>query len=250
MRLEGKVAIVTGAASGNGRGIALRLAEEGAKIVVADINESGSQETISLIEGVGSKAVFAAIDVTSAADIQKMVNTATEAFGQLDILVNNAGISPVGSVTEISEEDWDLCLDIDLKSIFLGCKYAIPVMIEGGGGAIVNIAGTLGMLAIPQKAAYCAAKAGVINLTRQMALDYSPQGVRINCVCPGFIDTPLTAGVPEAERQRIFANMPIPRVGQVTDIANATLYLVSDEAAYVTGIPLVVDGGQTLSIPA
>lgn len=248
MRLQGKVAIVTGAASGNGRGIALRFAQEGAQVVATDLNLEGVQATISLIRAQGGEAVAVRTNVSLAADSQKMVQIASERFGRLDILVNNAGISPSGRVTDISEEEWDLCLNIDLKSVFLGCKYAIPVMIESGGGAIVNIAGTLGMMAMPAKAAYCAAKAGVINLTRQIAIDYGPQNIRANCVNPGFVDTPLNAGVPEAARRRIFARLPLPRAGQVEEIAGAALYLASDEARYVTGSSIFVDGGQTARV--
>lgn len=244
MRLKDKVAIVTGAASGNGQAIALQFAEAGAKIVVADIDSIKGQATAAMIEAKGGEAVVTATDVTSASDIESMVQTARQQFGRLDILVNNAGISPVGSVTDISEEEWDLCLNIDLKSVFLGCKYAIPVMIESGGGSIINIAGTLGLMAMPQKAAYCAAKAGVINLTRQMAIDYGASNLRINCVCPGFVDTPLNAGVPPEARQRIFSRLPIPRAAQASEIAQAALYLAGDESLYVTGSCILVDGGQ------
>ncbi|MCL4459425.1 MAG: SDR family oxidoreductase [Chloroflexi bacterium] len=250
MRLRDRVAIVTGAASGNGRGIALRFAEEGAKIVVADLNLSGAEETVQMIKSRGSEAIAVQTDVTSAADIQRMVQAACDHFGHIDILVNNAGISPVGSVTEISEEEWDLVISVDLKSVFLGCKYTIPVMIERGGGSIINIAGTLGLQAAARKAAYCAAKAGVVNLTRQMAIDYGRDNIRINCICPGFVDTPLTASFSDEARRRLLARLPIPRVGQVEDIGNAAVYLASDEASYVTGLCLVVDGGQTLGIPA
>jgi NAD(P)-dependent dehydrogenase (short-subunit alcohol dehydrogenase family) len=250
MRLMNKVGIVTGAGSGNGRGIALRLAAEGTRVVVADIKPEGGHETVEQIEKQGGAAAFVRADVTSAADVRALVQASRDRFGHLDILVNNAGISPVGSVTEISEEDWDLCLNLDLKSVFLCCKYAIPVMIEGRGGSIINIAGTLGLRASERKASYCAAKAGVVNLTRQMAIDYGPSGIRVNCICPGFVDTPLTASVSAAERQRIVGHLPIARAGQVQDIGDSAVFLASEESAYVTGAALVVDGGQTLSIPA
>ncbi len=250
MRLLNKVGIVTGAGSGNGRGIALRLAAEGARVVIADIKPEGGDETVAMIQQQGGTAAFFKADVTSAADVRDLVQASRDRFERLDILVNNAGISPVGSVTEISEVDWDLCLDLDLKSVFLCCKYTIPAMIEGQGGSIINIAGTLGLRASERKASYCAAKAGVINLTRQMAIDYGTYGIRVNCICPGFVDTPLTAGVSSEERQRILGHLPIARAGQVQDIGNAALYLASEESAYITGAVLVVDGGQTLSIPA
>jgi NAD(P)-dependent dehydrogenase (short-subunit alcohol dehydrogenase family) len=250
MRLQGRVGIVTGGGSGNGRGIALRLAEEGARIVIADIKPTGGEETVALIQQLSGEGLFVSADVTSASDVQSMVQTTRDSFGRLDFLVNNAGISPVGSVTEIDEADWDLCLNLDLKSVFLCCKYAIPLIIESGCGSIVNIAGTLGLRATQRKAAYCAAKAGVVNLTRQMAVDYGTSRIRINCICPGFVDTPLTAGVSQEERRRLLGHLPIARPGQVKDIGDAALYLTSDESAYVTGAVLVVDGGQTLSIPA
>jgi NAD(P)-dependent dehydrogenase (short-subunit alcohol dehydrogenase family) len=244
MRLKDKVAIVTGAASGNGQAIALQFAKEGANIVVADVNETSGRETAAMIQEQGGEAIVTATEVTSATDIEDMVQAACRQFGRLDILVNNAGISPAGRVTDISEAEWDLCLNVDLKSVFLGCKYAIPVMIEAGGGSIINIAGTLGLMAMPQKAAYCAAKAGVINLTRQMAIDYGADNIRLNCVCPGFVDTPLNAGVPPEARQRIFSRLPIPRAAQANEIAQAALYLAGDESLYVTGSCLLVDGGQ------
>jgi NAD(P)-dependent dehydrogenase (short-subunit alcohol dehydrogenase family) len=248
VRLKDRVAIVTGAGSGIGRGIAIRFSEEGAKIVVADKTSISGEETARMIRARGGEAIFVLTDVTSGADIQRMVQTARDQFGRLDTLVNNAGISPNGSVTEIDEDEWDLALNVDLKSVFLGCKYAIPVMIESGGGSIVNIAGTLGFMAMPRKAAYCAAKAGVINLTRQMAIDYGPRNVRINCICPGFVDTPLNAGYTEEQRREELDKLPISRAGQTDDIAKAALYLASDESAYVTGSRIIVDGGQTLSI--
>jgi NAD(P)-dependent dehydrogenase (short-subunit alcohol dehydrogenase family) len=250
MRLDGMVSIVTGAASGNGRGIALRFAEEGAVVVVADIDRSGGEETVSMVQDKGSEAVFFDCDVSNASDVRKMTRAAYDRLGRIDVLVNNAGISPVGSVTEISEEEWDQCLDIDLKSVFLGCKYAIPLMIEGDGGAIVNVAGTLGLRATHRKAAYCAAKAGVINLTRQVALDYGDDGIRINSICPGFIETPLTESVSAELRQHIVDTLPLARTGQVEDIASAAVYLASSESAYVTGSYILVDGGQMTAIPA
>lgn len=250
MQLENAVAIVTGSGSGIGRGIARHFAREGASLVVADVDPVRGEATVALIHGEGGEALFVPTDVTSSADIQRMVAAAVQRFGRLDVLVNNAGISPVGSVTETSEEEWDRCLAVGLKSVFLGCKYAIPAMVPNGGGAIVNIAGTLGLRGAPRKASYCAAKAGVVNLTRQMALDYGRSSVRVNCICPGFVDTPLTRSLPEPERQRAVGQLPIPRAATVDDVASAAVFLASSAAAYITGAVIVVDGGQTLSIPA
>ncbi len=247
MRLAHKVALVTGAGSGIGRGISLRLGGEGARVVVADFDAARGQATEGLLTAHGVQGVFVRTDVTQTMDVRRSVETTLRRFGRLDILVNSAGISPMGSVTDIGEDEWDACIDIDLKSVFLACKYAIPSMTSAGGGSIINIAGTLGLLAGPRKAAYCAAKAGVINLTRQMAIDYGPR-VRVNCICPGFVDTPLNAAVPQVERQRMFERLPLRRAGQADDIANAALYLASDESSYVTGACIIVDGGQTLSI--
>lgn len=249
MRLSDTAAFVTGAGSGIGRGIALRLADEGAKVVMADVDAVRGEETAQAVARAGAHGLFVQTDVTNAESVRRAVDAAFRRFERLDTLVNCAGISPVGSVTETTEEDWNRCLAIDLTSVFLTCKYAVPAMLRGGGGSIVNIAGTLGLLAGFRKAAYCAAKAGVVNLTRQVALDYGP-AVRANCVCPGFVDTPLNAAVSEEDRRGIAARLPLGRVGQAEDIARAVVYLASRESSYVTGTCLVVDGGQTAGISA
>jgi NAD(P)-dependent dehydrogenase (short-subunit alcohol dehydrogenase family) len=249
MRLAETVAMVTGGGSGIGKGIALRLAEEGAKVVVADIDAVRGEQTADACAHAGAGGVFIQTNVTDADSVRRAVDEAVRRFEGLDTLVNCAGISPVGSVTETSEEEWDRCLAIDLKSVFLTSKYAIPVMSRAGRGSIVNIAGTLGLFAGARKAAYCAAKAGVINLTRQIAFDYGP-AVRANCICPGFVDTPLNAAVSEHDREGIARHLPLHRLGRAEDIADAAVYLASHESSYVTGLCLVVDGGQTLSIAA
>ncbi|MFC2030627.1 SDR family NAD(P)-dependent oxidoreductase [Chloroflexota bacterium] len=249
-RLEKKIAIVTGAASGIGRGIARRFAEEGASVVVADVDAQGGEETVRDLRETGVEAVFIHTDVSQGSQVQRMVSASRDRFGRLDVLVNNAGLSPNGSVTETSEEEWDSCLGTNLRGVFLGCKHAIPLMLEGGGGSIINIAGTLGFMGKPRKAAYCASKGGVINLTRQMAIDYGKQNVRINCISPGFVATALTAHYSEEVLEQLYRQQPVGRAGQPDDVAEAAVYLASDAAGYVTGTSLVVDGGVTLSIPS
>ena len=195
MRISDKVAIITGAASGIGRATAILFAKEGGKVVVADKNEVGGNETVDLIRSDGGQAIFDYVNVTSATDIQGMVITTINTYGKLNILVNNAGIAIRLPVVDLSEEDWDRNIDVNLKSIYLSSKYAIPRMIENGGGSIVNIASIYGIVGGRIRAAYAASKGGVVNLTRSMALDYALHKIRVNCVCPGFVNTPLLKNI-------------------------------------------------------
>lgn len=248
MRFENKIALVTGAGGDIGRAIALRLAAEGAHVVVANLSQANADETVSQIRAAGGQAVCVLGDVSQPADAERMVAAAVSEFGGLDVLVNNAGISPMGSVTETSFELWERTLRIDLTGVFLGCKYAIPAIIARGGGSIVNVAGTLGLYAMPNKSAYCAAKAGVVNLTRQMAIDYSPHGIRVNVICPGYIETRLNSGIAEDVKALFLAKLPLPFAGIPTDVADAVLFLASSEARYITGAILTVDGGQSTGL--
>ncbi len=247
MRISDKVAIITGAASGIGRTTAILFAKEGGKVVVADKNEVGGNETVDLIRSDGGQAIFDYVNVTSATDMQGMVKTTINTYGKLNILVNNAGIAIRLPVVDLSEEDWDRNIDVNLKSIYLSSKYAIPRMIENGGGSIVNIASIYGIVGGRVRAAYAASKGGVVNLTRSMALDYALHKIRVNCVCPGFVNTPLLKNIlKNKEEDQALADLhPMGRLGDMLEIALGVLYLASDESSFVTGIALPIDGGYT-----
>ena len=249
LSLEGKVAMVTGAASGIGRGIALRLADLGAAIVILDIDAAAAESTRDLIAQRGGKSLFQKCDVRSGRDCQQAVAATIDAFGEIDILCNNAGVIFRKDVTSLQEDEWDLALDITLKGIFLLSREVIPHMIKRGGGVIINTGSGWSLKAGPQAASYCAAKAGVLNLTRAMAIDYGKHNIRVNCVCPGDIDTPMLRsecaqlGADPAAFLRDAANRPIARVGTPEDVANAVLFLASCMSTWITGTHLVVDGG-------
>ena len=250
MRLKGRVAIITGAGSGIGRTSALLFAREGAKVIVADYMAESGEETVKLIKEAGGEATFVKVDVSKAADTQRMVKTAIDSYGKLDILDNNAGIEGPSAPTEdLPEEDWDRVLSVNLKGVFLGSKYAIPEMLKRGGGVIINTASVAGLVAFINMPAYCASKGGVVLLTKAMALEYAAKNIRVNCICPGAVRTPMferfkIGQVEEAER--LFCQgRPIGRCGLAEDVANAALYLASEESSFVTGIALVIDGGWT-----
>lgn len=250
-RLAGKACLVTGAGSGIGRATALRFAAEGAHVAAADIREESAAATA---EQIGAAAIALALDVTSADSAAAAIDAACKAFDGLDVVVNNAGVTIVGAVHELSEEDWDRELHTNLKSVYLVSKAAWPRLLDRGGGAIVNTASIAGLWAIPADAAYCASKAGVIMLTKCMALDGASVGIRVNCVCPGYTQTPMIDGYFEdqpdpAEARRLAESLhPLGRLGRPQDIADAMVYLASDEADWVTGTALVVDGGLTAGI--
>jgi NAD(P)-dependent dehydrogenase (short-subunit alcohol dehydrogenase family) len=250
-RLAGKVALVTGAGSGIGRETAVRFAQEGASVVAADLRGVTAMETAESIAG---DAVGIEIDVTSAVGVAAAVAAVIERHGGIDVVVNNAGVTIVGAVHELAEDDWDRELATNLKSIYLVSRAAWPRLVERGGGSIVSTASIAGLWAIPADAAYCASKAGAIMLTKCMALDGAGVGIRANCVCPGFVDTPMIHGYfddqPDPAAARRFAEgiHPLGRLGKPRDIADAFVYLASGEASWVTGTALVVDGGLTSGI--
>ena len=247
MRLKDKVAIITGAASGIGKATAKVFAEQGAKVVVADIDENGGRQTVVNIQDVGNEAIFVQTDVTIKADTEQMVAHTVKTYGKLDILFNNAGIAMRLPVAELAEEDWHRCLDVNLTGVFLCAKAAIPAMQKNDGGSIINMSSIYGIVGADVRAAYVASKGAVTNLTRGMALDYAQDNIRVNCICPGFVQTPLVAGVvktPE-EYQKLANKHPMRRLGQPEEIAYGALYLASDESAFVTGIALPIDGGYT-----
>jgi NAD(P)-dependent dehydrogenase (short-subunit alcohol dehydrogenase family) len=245
-RLAGKVALVTGAGSGIGRETAIRFAQEGARVCAADLRGETAAATAAAI---GGESVGIELDVTSSASAAAAIDTVVERFGGVDVLVNNAGVTIIGAAHELEEDDWDRELAANLKGIYLVSKAAWPHLVARGGGAILVTASIAGIWAIPADAAYCASKAGAIMLTKCMALDGAKTGIRVNCVCPGFTETPMIEGYfadqPDPEAARAFAVSihPLGRLGKPRDIADAFVYLASDEAAWVTGTALVVDGG-------
>lgn len=249
--LKGRVAVVSGAASGIGLGACKRLAEAGATVALLDIDGARGEEAAEGIRQAGGKAEFLRCDVTSASDCREAVAAIRKDFGRIDILFNNAGVTRRKTVVELEEDEWDLVLDVSLKGAYLLSKYAIPVMAEGGGGSVINTGSGWGISGGPQAAAYCAAKGGIVNLTRAMAIDHGKDNIRVNCVCPGDTDTPLLRdearqlGVDEAAFLASSAERPLKRLGTPQDVADAVLYLAGDMSGWVTGAILVVDGGGT-----
>ena len=248
--LDGKVAFVTGAASGIGRATSLAFAREGTNVVVADIDQRANQETVRMIEDLGGQALPVNCDVTRSEDVQSALTKTVERFGRLDYAFNNAGAEQQPKPTaDITEQEWDRIITINLRSVFLCMKYQIPLMLQHGGGAIVNTSSGAGIKVFGHGAAYAAAKHGVVGLTKDAALDYAASNIRINAICPGIIDTEMmdrfTGGTPE-ERDRVIAQEPIGRMGRPDEIAAIVVWLCSDAAFFVTGHAMVADGGQTL----
>ena len=259
-RLKGKAAIITGANSGIGRAAARLFAREGAKVVCCDIQETISPRIDQLIkEKEGGDAIFANCDVTKQEDLNLAVKTAVDSFGRVDILYNNAGAGIRKKIHEHSDEEWNFVLNTNLNAMYRGARAVMPQFIKQGSGNMVTTASTFGLLASAEYPGYCATKAAIINLTREMAIDYGPMGIRINCVCPGAIETPRFRGFPprptlgevttDEQRKRMSAsNKALLRMGRPEEIAYGVLFLVSDEASFVTGHALVVDGGQTIAV--
>lgn len=250
MKLANKIALITGAGSGMGRAASLLFAGEGAKIACADIDEKGAAETAKLIERDGGKAIAVKADVSKSADVRAMVAAAAEKLGPPNILYNNAGIEGTSNfLAQMSEEDFDRVIAINLRGVWLGMKYALPHMIKSGGGSIINTASIAGLVGIKSAAAYCAAKAGVIALTRVAALEYGRYNVRVNAICPGAIDTPMVqrvqgdGGLREGAINRISV---LGRIGKPEEIAKTALFLASDDSSFATGAPFVIDGGWTI----
>jgi NAD(P)-dependent dehydrogenase (short-subunit alcohol dehydrogenase family) len=249
MQLERKVALITGCGSGIGRATAMLFAREGAVVAVVDLDESKARAVEREIEHKGGQAIAVRCDVSRAADCQRAIQETVTAFGRLDILFNNAGIIRRASVLEITEDEWDRAMAVNVKSIYLMSKYAIPIMAKAGGGAIVNTGSGWGLVGGRNAVSYCASKGAVVNMTRAMALDHADQNIRVNCVCPGDTDT----GMLRSEAQQLgatteaflaeAADRPLGRIGKPEDIAQAVLYLASNASSFVTGTTLVVDGG-------
>lgn len=247
MRLEGKTAIITGGGSGIGRATAILFVKEGAKVMVADINEETGQETVKMIQDNGGTAEFQEVDVTSPEDIQRLVKATVDSFGKLDIMVNNAGIGHAeAKIPDVPIEDWDRVVDVCMKSVFLGMKYAIPEMIENGG-SIINTASVAGIKGQKLQAGYTAAKNGVIAVTKSTALEFGKHNIRVNAIAPGVIDTAIVTEWKKTKKWPVLSTAnALRRIGQPDEVANAMLFLASDEASFITGTTLVVDGGTLL----
>jgi NAD(P)-dependent dehydrogenase (short-subunit alcohol dehydrogenase family) len=248
---SGKVAFVTGAGSGIGRATALAFAREGASVAAADVSEQANQETASLIEKEGGRAIAFKCDVTKAMDVARALEKTVETFGQLDFAFNNAGIEPrkPAPTADYDEDEWNQIIDINLRGVFLCMKHEIPLILKQGGGAIVNTSSGAGVIGIKGSPAYTAAKHGVIGLTRAAALDYAAQNLRINAICPGYIDTPMMerfTGDTAEGRAKVIAEEPAGRMGKPEEIAASVLWLCSEGAAFMVGHAMVVDGGQTV----
>ncbi len=251
MRLQGKVALITGGTLGIGKATAVLFGKEGAAVAITGRDAGRGREALAEIEQTGAKAIDLRADVRVAADCRRAVDETIKAFGRVDILFNNAGSFFPNTVIDCSEEEWDTTIDVNLKGTFLMCKYVLPGMIDRGSGVIINNSSGWGITGGDEAASYCASKGGVVLLTKAMAVDHSRQGIRINCICPGDVDTPMLRsdaaqrGMSREEYLKGAAARPMGRVGMPDEIAKAALFLASDDASFMTGSTLVVDGGGT-----
>jgi NAD(P)-dependent dehydrogenase (short-subunit alcohol dehydrogenase family) len=250
-RLDGKVAVITGSASGIGRATAVRFAGEGAAVVISDLNKDGGESAVRDCKEHGGRAVFQRADVSAESDVQAMIARAVKEFGGLDIIYNNAGLGgAVGPIEQITVENWDKTFGVLLRGVFLGIKHAAPEMRKRGGGSIISTASVAGIRGFAGLHAYCAAKAGVVNLTRSAAMELAKDRIRVNCICPGGINTPILhrniPGGREAMEQFLASGQPIQRAGHPEDIAAMALFLASDDSEWVTGQAMIVDGGLTV----
>jgi NAD(P)-dependent dehydrogenase (short-subunit alcohol dehydrogenase family) len=248
-KLDGKVAVITGAASGMGRATAIRFAKEGASVVVADLNSQGGEMVISEIAAAKGRAVYQRTDVTSEADIKSVIDRAVKEYGRLDITYNNAGVGgAMGKIESTKSEDWDKTFHILTRAVFLGIKYSIEPMRKVGGGSIISTSSVAGLRGVAGLHAYSAAKAAVISITESAAIELGHDHIRVNCICPGGIVTPLTVrGAPggeEAAAKNMARMQPIPRAGKPEDIAAMALFLASDDSEWITGTSMIVDGGM------
>lgn len=249
MKLNGKIAFITGFGSGLGQATAVMFAKEGAAVAGTSPTESKGRETVAMVEQIGGRALYWPGDVSNSKQMKTLIDETVRQWGGLDILVNSGGVRTNGSITDITEEDWDRTIDINLKGAFIVSRLAIPEMIKRGGGVILHIAARSGMLGQSGRAAYCASKGGMVRLTEAMAMDHAPAKIRVNCICPGPTRTPMVDTSTPEKLARYKTRVPIGRIGEPEDVAYAALYLASDEASMVTAAILPVDGGMRLTGP-
>jgi NAD(P)-dependent dehydrogenase (short-subunit alcohol dehydrogenase family) len=249
-RLSNKVALITGAGNGMGRAAAVLFAQEGARVVVADADEAGGAATVDVVTTSGGQAALVAVDVSVASQVESMIAFTLDTFGQLDVLYNNAGIFPAddAGATDTPEPTWDRVMDVNLKGVWLGCKYGIPAMLASGGGSIVNVASFVALMgAATAQIAYTSSKGGVLAMTREIAVEHARANIRANALCPGPIETPMLEELlrnPE-QRARRLVHIPMGRLGRAEELARAALFLASDDSSFMTGAALTVDGGIT-----
>lgn len=252
MRLKDKVAIITGAGAGIGRSSSILFGREGAKVVCADLDPATGEETLALVREAGAEGIFIQGNAAQSEDVERLVRETVARFGKLDVFYANAGIVPGGTVTECTDEEWDRAMAINARSAYLACKFAIPAMTQSGGGSLVCTASVAGLVGVKNRAAYSASKAAVTGLVKSVALDYIDQGIRINSICPGTVDTPSlqgrlrATGDYETALKQFIARQPMGRLGTADEIAALALYLASDESGYMTGQNLLIDGGLSL----